>query len=147
MSPDQYVALIDRVNVLQSILPARCPMPSGDKIVCTACPMCGAPAQAIESRTCGERPTTTYRYVDTHPPDSWEAWSQGALDAIAARVKRLEDSPIRVDKALDIFAADPHRPGARSCATCQTISVLLGHDFGCVKEMNDRQRKLARAKK
>ncbi len=78
---------------------------------------------------------------------------QGALKAI---VKALVDQHLvesglvgvlercqavvtATDRAFELIESDPHHFGVRVgthvdlCQTCQTISVLIGRDFGCVK--------------
>ena len=35
--------------------------------------------------------------------------------------------------ALKIIEQDPHQFSARSCASCRTVSELIGRPFGCEK--------------
>lgn len=43
------------------------------------------------------------------------------------------------DRAFELIEADPHHFGIRTgthistCKTCETVSVLIGRDFGCKK--------------
>ena len=37
-----------------------------------------------------------------------------------------------VKRVTDLIEADPHQWSKRPCATCRTISVIVGYEFGCM---------------
>lgn len=40
--------------------------------------------------------------------------------------------------SADLIYADSHNWSKRPCSTCQTISTLLGLDFGCVRKAKEK---------
>jgi hypothetical protein len=38
-----------------------------------------------------------------------------------------------VSKALELIEKDPHQWSHRPCATCRTVSAIVGRPFGCEK--------------
>lgn len=55
------------------------------------------------------------------------------LQPLIQEITELKTSVDNHMKALVIFSRDPHQFSTRPCVTCQTVSTLVGYDFGCVK--------------
>lgn len=45
------------------------------------------------------------------------------------------------DTALWLVERDPHQWSKRPCGTCESVSRLLGRDFGCVVKRNTEVRR------
>ena len=42
-------------------------------------------------------------------------------------------SSVIAKAALELFVSDQHRWSTRPCATCRSISNMIGEPFGCIK--------------
>lgn len=55
-------------------------------------------------------------------------------------------SEVEIDRLITVFATrlygqafklleeDPHQFSSRGCATCRSVSGIIGRDFGCIAE-------------
>lgn len=44
---------------------------------------------------------------------------------------------VLIDAALRLIEQDPHQWSMRPCATCRSVSAIVGRPFGCVKKAGE----------
>ena len=51
----------------------------------------------------------------------------------------LAAASILMDTVLDLIQGDAHTWSSRPCPTCQSVTIIAGRPFGCVKVRLDRE--------
>ena len=57
-------------------------------------------------------------------------WRRGMSGKHSCSIN-LQDKLNRLTDALKVLSIDMHQKSTRPCATCRTVTSLLGTDFGC----------------